>query len=61
MVSDGLIEEIEDKPDAHDDDERRRYYRLTSFGRQVTKAELKRLEEVLRTASGRFQRIRRTS
>jgi DNA-binding PadR family transcriptional regulator len=61
MVSDGVIEEIEEPETTGSEDERRRYYRLTPFGRLVARAELKRLEEVLLAARGRFQRARRTS
>jgi DNA-binding PadR family transcriptional regulator len=37
-----LIEELDERPE--DDDERRRYYRLTSRGIAVAKAEAERLE-----------------
>src|SRR5512138_383905 len=39
LLDQGLIEESEDRPSAHLDDERRRYYRLTRFGRDVARAE----------------------
>jgi DNA-binding PadR family transcriptional regulator len=51
MLADGLIKESEDRPGPETDDERRRYYRLTSLGRRVTMAEaqlLARLVEVAR-------------
>lgn len=32
------------------DDDRRRYYRVTPYGREVAKSEARRLEEVVRTA-----------
>ena len=35
MLADGLIDEAARRPDPRLDDERRRYYRLTSFGREV--------------------------
>ncbi len=38
-----------------DDDPRRRYYRLTSQGRAVLTAEVKRLEQVVREAKLRLQ------
>jgi DNA-binding MarR family transcriptional regulator len=44
MLEQGLIEESEDRPDPHLDDERRRYYRLTTFGRKVAQAEAARIE-----------------
>ncbi len=39
MLVDGLIEETKDGPDSDSDDERRRNYRLTAFGREVARAE----------------------
>ena len=39
MVSDGFIEESESRPAAAEDDERRRYFRLTALGEQVAMAE----------------------
>ena len=50
MLEQGLIEESDERPDAHLDDERRRYYRITSFGRQVAQAEAVRLRQLLRLA-----------
>jgi DNA-binding PadR family transcriptional regulator len=50
LVEDGLIEESNVRPDPALDDERRHYYRLTEFGRQVLVAELRRLEEALAVA-----------
>src|SRR5215510_5432295 len=42
MVEQGLIEELNDSPDPESADERRRYYRITRFGRDVAIAEAKR-------------------
>lgn len=50
MLAQGLIEELRDAPDPADDDERRRYYRITRFGRRVAAADAARLESVLRQA-----------
>ena len=50
LLDDGLIEESDERPDAELDDQRRRYYRLTSLGRSVAAAEVRRLD-VLLTAS----------
>src|ERR1041385_7826284 len=50
MLEDGLIEELNERPDPEHDDERRRYYRLTSFGRKVAIAEARRLEKLLADA-----------
>ena len=48
LYSDGMIEESDERPDPDLDDERRRYYRLTDFGRRVVAAEAERMESVLR-------------
>ena len=50
MLEDGLIEELEERPDPSEDDERRRYYRITPFGRKVAIAEANRLERLLADA-----------
>jgi DNA-binding PadR family transcriptional regulator len=52
MLERGLIVELNERerPDADSDDERRRYYRLTPFGRKVAKAEAARLSEMLEQA-----------
>lgn len=49
----GLIEPSARRPAAGLDDERRRYYRLTAFGRRVMKAEAARLAELVRAARAR--------
>src|SRR6185503_13098555 len=46
----GLLEESARRPAAEADDERRRYYRLTSFGRRVVTAEAARLRSLVRLA-----------
>jgi DNA-binding PadR family transcriptional regulator len=48
-----LIEESAERPDPAHDDERRRYYRLTEFGKHVAAAEAARLEELVRLARDR--------
>lgn len=45
LLEQGLIEETEERP--VDDDERRRYYHLTPFGRDVVMAEARRLESMV--------------
>jgi len=50
MMADGLIEELDERPDPELDDERRRYYRLTDFGFRVASAEAQRLEQMVRSA-----------
>lgn len=54
MLDDGLIEESDRRPVAGKDDERRRYYRITRFGRQVALAEVSRLEAVASEARARL-------
>jgi DNA-binding PadR family transcriptional regulator len=50
LLDDGLIEELEERPDPAIDDERRRYYRLTNLGRRVAATEAARLDVQLRHA-----------
>src|SRR5215472_11430704 len=44
----GLIEESDERPAPELDDARRRYYRLTPFGRRVLAAESERLQDLVR-------------
>jgi DNA-binding PadR family transcriptional regulator len=53
MLVDGLIVERKDAVDPENDDERRRYYRLTKLGLDVARAESRRLEALVRTARRR--------
>lgn len=48
MMNQGMVEEA--RSPAEIDDPRRRYYRLTRFGRGVLRAEITRLEGVVRQA-----------
>jgi DNA-binding PadR family transcriptional regulator len=50
MLEQGLIEELRDSPDPSSTDERRRYYRVTRFGRRVAAAEAERLSALLQQA-----------
>jgi len=50
MLEQGLIVESDERPDAHLDDERRRYYRITPFGRRVAQAEASRMRELVAIA-----------
>src|SRR5215831_6824547 len=50
MLEQGLIEELADSPDPSSTDERRRYYRLTRFGKRVAAAEVERLHALLQQA-----------
>ena len=54
MLELGLIEESEERPDPHLDDERRRYYRITKMGRKAAKAEADRMRELVRLAAEMF-------
>jgi DNA-binding PadR family transcriptional regulator len=53
MLANGLIEESDERPDPELDDQRRRYYRITDFGRRVTGAEAERLQNLVNTARAR--------
>jgi DNA-binding PadR family transcriptional regulator len=50
MLEQGLIEELAESPDPASTDERRRYYRLTRFGKRVAAAEVERLNALLQQA-----------
>ena len=50
MLAADLIEESDARPDPDLDDERRRYYRLTSRGRQALGAETTRMEQMVKLA-----------
>jgi DNA-binding PadR family transcriptional regulator len=50
LGAEGLLEESARRPVAELDDERRRYYRLTSLGRKVVAAEAARLRTLVRIA-----------
>src|ERR1017187_1741512 len=54
MLEHGLIEESEERPDAHLDDERRRYYRITPLGKRVAQAEAVRMRQLVRLAEDRL-------
>jgi DNA-binding PadR family transcriptional regulator len=50
MLEQGLIAETRDRPAPENDDERRRYYRITPFGTAVAKAEARRLTQLVQMA-----------
>jgi DNA-binding PadR family transcriptional regulator len=50
MLDQRLLAEVHERPAPEDDDERRRYYRMTPFGAAVACAEAHRLAELLRLA-----------
>ena len=47
MIEQGLIHECDERPDPELDDERRRYYCITPFGRAVAGAETARLSKLI--------------
>jgi len=53
LLSDGLILERRSRPAAPEDDERRRYYRLTPQGRQAAAGEAERLDRLVAHARSR--------
>ena len=53
LLESELIEELTEAPDPKNDDERRRYYRLTTRGIAVAKSEVARLEGQLAAARSR--------
>jgi DNA-binding PadR family transcriptional regulator len=50
LLEQGLIEELEERPDPEHDDERRRYYRLTKAGKRAATEEARHLEKLLSDA-----------
>src|ERR1017187_4432323 len=50
LLEEGLIQELEERPDPQHDDERRRYYRLTKAGRRAAIDEAKQLDKLLSDA-----------
>ena len=50
MLEQGLLVETQERPAPEEDDERRRYYRITEFGEAVARAETRRLTELVRLA-----------
>jgi DNA-binding MarR family transcriptional regulator len=50
MLDQDLIVELRRRPAADQDDERRRYYRITEHGREVAQAEARRLAALIRLA-----------
>jgi DNA-binding PadR family transcriptional regulator len=50
LLEEGLIEELEERPDPEHDDERRRYYRLTPAGKRAAMEEARQLEKLLADA-----------
>ena len=54
LIKQGLIAESDRRPAPDSDDERRRYYRISGFGRQVVAAETERMRAVVAAADARL-------
>jgi DNA-binding PadR family transcriptional regulator len=50
MQEQGLIVETKTRPAPEEDDERRRYYRITPLGKTVARAEVRRLQSLVKMA-----------
>src|ERR1044072_450247 len=50
LLGNGLIVEVDERPDPGLDDERRRYYRLTDFGERGVRAEVQRISKMVAVA-----------
>src|SRR5438552_10176452 len=53
MLEQGLLVEPRERPAPELDDERRRYYRITPFGRAVAQAEARRMAQLVSMARAR--------
>lgn len=53
LLAEGMISECSERPAPELDDSRRRYYRLTDWGRQVARAEAERMEKLIAMARGK--------
>ncbi len=53
LLDDAIVEELDGRPAADLDDERRRYYRLTRLGQRVAAAESRRLVRQIGVARSR--------
>jgi DNA-binding PadR family transcriptional regulator len=54
MLAAGLVEESGERPDPAMDDERRRYYRMTTLGKRAVNAEAQRLANAVTAARTRL-------
>src|SRR5207253_2432575 len=59
MLASGLVEESDERPDpvlsrSGNNDERRRYYRMTTLGRSVVRAEARRLTGAVTAAKAKL-------
>jgi DNA-binding PadR family transcriptional regulator len=58
LMRDGLVVESDRRPAPDSDDERRRYYRITDFGKRVFAAETDRLRLVVTAAEARVREVK---
>jgi DNA-binding PadR family transcriptional regulator len=58
LIKDGLIVESHRRPAPESDDERRRYYRITDFGKHLFAAETERLRSVVTAAEARVREVK---
>jgi DNA-binding PadR family transcriptional regulator len=58
LMNQGIVEDAPRR--SAEDDPRRRYYRMTSFGRKVLAADIERLEELIRAAKAKLRARRVT-
>lgn len=58
LLGEGMIAEARQRPAPSLDDERRRYYHLTEFGREVAVAEAERMETMLELARSKRLLVR---
>ncbi|MBC8166258.1 MAG: helix-turn-helix transcriptional regulator [Bryobacteraceae bacterium] len=50
LLENGLIAEMDERPDPDEDDQRRRYYRITELGLAAARAEAGRLQGLVKMA-----------
>ena len=55
LLEQGLVEELEERPDPELDDERRRYYRITDIGAEAIASEVERMDGAVRAARAEHQ------
>src|SRR5258708_30613120 len=61
MLTAKLVEESDERPDPALDDQRRRYYRITSLGSRVVRAEARRLASAVSAARSRRLLLRKST
>jgi DNA-binding PadR family transcriptional regulator len=59
LSEDALIDEAPGRPNAHEDDERRRYYRLTPLGKRLLTAETNRMADLVRVSRSKMRKTAR--